>query len=187
MALVLFGSSTYLLSHGFVGLNVSRLQDTTKYRLELKDAKSDDEKCWPLSEIAKDDFNRGNFSEAREYANQLLAIADRIQPKESGSYGVAVHDGNMVLGRLAFHDGKREEAKKFLLKSGLTLGAPTLDSFGPNMSLAKSLIEAGERETVLQYFKECEKFWDFNRGQLKQWQQEVKDGHTPYFGANMDY
>jgi len=35
--------------------------------------------------------------------------------------------------------------------------------FGPNVSLAKDLIEKGERDTVVEYFEACRKFWKVAR------------------------
>jgi hypothetical protein len=55
------------------------------------------------------------------------------------------------------------------------------------MSLAKDLLDKGQRDVVLEYFELCRKFWKMDRGRLDQWSQEVKDGKTPDFGANLDY
>ena len=55
------------------------------------------------------------------------------------------------------------------------------------MSLAKDLLEKGERDTVLEYFKLCRKFWEMERGRLDQWTQEIKSGKIPDFGANLVY
>jgi hypothetical protein len=63
-----------------------------------------------------------------------------------------------------------------------------MDSFGPNMSLARDLLKKGERETALQYFELCRKFWDPRVNQkLDEWTKDVKDGRIPDFGANLIY
>ena len=62
-----------------------------------------------------------------------------------------------------------------------------MNSFGPNMSLAKDLLEKGERDTVLQYFELCRKFWTMDYGKLDEWSQEVRAGKIPRFGANLVY
>ena len=62
-----------------------------------------------------------------------------------------------------------------------------MNSFGPNMSLARDLLEKGERETVLQYFELCRKFWKMGQRNLDQWTEDVKAGRTPEFGANLVY
>ena len=79
------------------------------------------------------------------------------------------------------------DAKLRLLASGRTKGSPTLDSFGPNMSLAKDLLERGEREVVLEYFKLCSAFWKRGADRLDAWTAEIKQGQIPDFGANLDY
>jgi hypothetical protein len=55
------------------------------------------------------------------------------------------------------------------------------------MSLAKDLLEKGERNVVLEHFELCRKFWKMDRGRLDQWSQDVKAGKIPDFGANLVY
>ena len=69
--------------------------------------------------------------------------------------------------------------------AGRTPGSPQLNSFGPNMLLAKELLEKGEREKVLVYFALCAKFWQSGSVQLKLWSTQVKLGSDPDFGANL--
>jgi hypothetical protein len=49
------------------------------------------------------------------------------------------------LGLIAVHKNDIETARRELLESGKTPGSPTLNSFGPNMILAKELLEKGAR------------------------------------------
>ncbi len=62
-----------------------------------------------------------------------------------------------------------------------------MDSFGPNMTLAQDLLEKGERDTVLEYFMRCRRFWKMDHGKLDEWMQEVMGGGKPDFGANLLY
>jgi hypothetical protein len=55
------------------------------------------------------------------------------------------------------------------------------------MSLAEELLKAGEKETVLQYFEACRKFWRMGGERLDRWTKEVKAGLAPEFGANLVY
>ena len=56
------------------------------------------------------------------------------------------------------------------------------------MTLAKELLEKGEREVVLEYFDLCAKFWELERDKkLKKWKSQVEAGKTPDFGANLVY
>jgi hypothetical protein len=62
-----------------------------------------------------------------------------------------------------------------------------MNSFGPNMSLAKDLLQKGERDVVLEHFELCRKFWKMDRGRVDQWSQDVNAGKIPDFGANLVY
>jgi hypothetical protein len=53
------------------------------------------------------------------------------------------------------------------------------------MTLARELLEKGERQVVLEYFKLCASFWKNDR--LDTWASEVRAGKIPDFGANLEY
>jgi hypothetical protein len=107
--------------------------------------------------------------------------------KNDWNYGNAIHDANLVLGRLAVRNGKIAEAKQYLIAAGKSPGSPQMDSFGPNMSLANDLLAKGERQAVLEYFQRCRKFWKLHEEKLDQWSAEVEAGGIPDFGANLVY
>jgi hypothetical protein len=92
-----------------------------------------------------------------------------------------------VLGRIALAAGKVAEAKKRLLASADSKGSPQMNSFGPNMQLAKDLLAKGEEEVVLEYFIRCGRFWKMGTDRLAAWTEAVKKGETPGFGANLEY
>ena len=138
-----------------------------------------------LDDVAKESFEVGKIEDARKFATELLALAPSYE--SDWNYGNAIQDGNLVLGRIAVREGRIEEAKQYLLAAGKSKGSPQMDSFGPNMSLAKDLLEKGERDTVLQYFELCHRFWRMDYGKLDDWSQEVKAGKIPNFGANLVY
>jgi hypothetical protein len=52
------------------------------------------------------------------------------------------------------------------------------------MSLAKEMLAAGQRETVLEYLAICQSFWKGDRGRLNAWSQDIKEGRTPDFGLS---
>jgi hypothetical protein len=93
----------------------------------------------------------------------------------------------LILGRLALRSGDLKEAGEYLIEAGKTTGSPQLNSFGPNMTLAKELLEKGERDVVIEYFQLCAKFWRMHRGRLAEWESIVKGGGIPDFGANLRY
>lgn len=138
-----------------------------------------------LRQLAKTAFNAGAFDKAETAAKRLLDIA-KAHPGNK-DYGDAVHDGNMVLGRLALRKGDVRQAKAFLLKSGHASGAGTLSSFGPNMSLAKELLERGEKATVIEYLQLCKKFWTYPHNPLDAWIRTIQAGQQPDFSQNLNY
>jgi hypothetical protein len=133
----------------------------------------------PLAEAA---FAAGDSAKAAEYAGKLLE-----NPGSDWNRGNNIHHGNIILGRIALRSNDVEEAKRRLLAAGRTPGSPQLGSFGPNMALARDLLQRGERETVLQYFDLCAVFWGMGKDKLKAWADEVREGKTPDFGANIVY
>ena len=136
-----------------------------------------------LADLAKVAFEAGSTEKAEQYANQLLKMSTEVG--QDWNNGNAVHHGNLVLGRLALQSGDIDKAKSYLLEAGKTQGSPQLNSFGPNMTLAKELLEKGEKEVVLEYFQLCGKFW--RRKELDQWSAVVNGGGLPEFGANLRY
>jgi TonB family protein len=140
---------------------------------------------YDLGKLAKAAMAAGATEQAEAYANEFLAMAGEKQM--SGSSGAAIHDGNMVLGLIALQRGNVERAKLHLLESGKTPGGPILVSAGPNMSLAKALLEKGEREAVLQYFSLCRAFWKMGADQLDAWSKTVREGKMPDLGAHLIY
>ena len=148
------------------------------------------------------------LDDAQKYAIELLNSA--TDPND-WNYGNALFFGNMVLGQVALRLGDIESAMSRLLSSGKTPGSPQLNSFGPNMSLARDLLAGvpfvpaaglapatppsprrhaaspGVQQTVLSFFDLCGVFWQMDDGRLQQWSQQVRAGGVPDFGANLYY
>ncbi|MEI6198193.1 MAG: hypothetical protein WCS42_28075, partial [Verrucomicrobiota bacterium] len=95
------------------------------------------------------------------------------------------------------HEGKPDEAAKYLLAAGKTPGSPQLNSFGPDFALAKELLILGQKEVVLQYLDLVGNFWgntNRNAGEknantvqcnvnnartLESYRQAIREGKTP--------
>jgi hypothetical protein len=122
-----------------------------------------------------------------------LAEGLALESLEAAKHGVfwwtgdAIHQGNIILGRLALRATKLEDAKRYLLAAGKTPGSGSLDSLGPSMVLAKDLLDRGETATVLAYLESCTLFWNGNRGKLAEWIALVRAGLTPDFGPNLGF
>jgi hypothetical protein len=137
-----------------------------------------------LPRMARAAFAAGEWARAEGLANEAL---------EAAKYGVfwwtgdAIHQANIILGRLALRESKVEAAKRYLLAAGKTPGSGSLSGLGPNMSLAKDLLDRGETATVLEYLQSCGGFWTADRGKLAEWTALVRAGLKPDFGPNLGY
>lgn len=150
-----------------------------------KDSTKEYNKIYLMTMAAPTAFEAGETEKARDYAQGILDHAAKM--KKDWNTGNEIHVGNLVLGRIALAAGDVEKAKQFLLEAGKTPGSPQLDSFGPNMLLAKELLAKGERDTVIAYLDLCANFWEDYRPTLDKWKTQVTKGETPAFGANLSY
>lgn len=139
---------------------------------------------WMLDDLAHAAFDAGEWNKARAFATDLLR-----QAEQPGYFyhknGRAIFYGNLVLGRLALKSGDIAEAKRCLLESGKTTGDPVLRSGGPDMTLAKELLERGERETVVEFLQLCTRFWQPDDQKAERWIYEIQNGIMPDFGNNL--
>ncbi len=151
----------------------------------LNKAKTEEERFYALGDAAKQAFEKADYINAKAYAVELAALAPKY--KGNWNYGNAIQDSNVILGRIDVREGKIEDAKKHLIDAGKSPGSPQMDSFGPNVSLAKDLLEKGEKEVVIEYFTLCKKFWEMQGGKLDNWITLARSGRIPDFGANLLY
>jgi hypothetical protein len=103
-----------------------------------------------MTKLAPAEFSKGNLDRAHEIAEDLLKESPNWQ--KNWNYGNAIQAANVVLGRAALQEGEIDHAKEYLLAAGRTPGSPQLNSFGPDMTLAKDLLKRGEKDVVLEYF-----------------------------------
>ena len=139
-----------------------------------------------LSAVAVAAFKAGALDEAQTYANELLSEANRN--RGDAFYGNGIYYGNFVNGLVALkRDNNLELAGDYLIAAGKTPGSPTLNSFGPNMLLAKELLARGDKDTVLEFLNLCRSFWKVDLGRLDQWSNAIQQGETPNFASNLNY
>lgn len=125
----------------------------------------------------------GDLGTAKSLSEELLNLSEEYT--DNWNFGNAIHDGNIVLGIVALSEGKIEKAKEYLLIAGDTPGSPQLDSFGPNMRLAREMLKKGENQTVLIYFDKCRKFWKLGKTWLDIWERKVKENEIPNFSMHL--
>jgi len=135
-----------------------------------------------LTDLAKMALRANRYEKATGYASAMLALSEDSPDWNSGEH---IHHGNLVLGRIALAEGDIEEAKRRLIAAGKTTGSPSLNSFGPDMMLAKELLQKGEKEVVLEYFRLCAGFWELGQDRLEEWSDLVQANRVPDFGGNL--
>jgi len=174
------------LGIGAVGCSVSNEEDDRARKLisgDISVATNETERFYTLNGAAKKALAVGKEAEAIKLAEELEKLAPKY--KDDWNYGNAIQDANQLLGRIALSTGDVTEAKRRLLASADSEGSPQMNSFGPNMQLARELLDQGERDTVLKYFERCRKFWTMGGGNLDRWTRDVEEGKVPDFGANL--
>jgi len=163
-----------------LGTVPSGTQEDAKKALEAKEkafgmTSDADARISAMGEIAKLAFNAGEYEKARKYASDVLSGIKLAQGWDEGNL---IHEANTVLGRLALKDGDMAKAKEYLIASASISGSPQLDSFGPtSMTLAKEMLDKGERDAVVQYLELCGKFW--NKEMTDTWISDIKSGKIP--------
>jgi hypothetical protein len=130
-----------------------------------------------LVQMPMDALRGDDLIAAKRFAIQLVATAPKF--KTDPAYGDAVHWGNIVLGELALHNNKTDEAADYLNAAAQTPGSATLTITGPDFHLAKSLLAKGERPAVHNYLTACKKFWPAGSEKLKSWLTILDAGGTP--------
>lgn len=138
-----------------------------------------------LMKLAPAALAASKVNQARAYSQELVSLGTAQNSFVEAS-GQAIHIGNLVLGRIELMAGNVGKAKERLLAAGRASGSSPLKTFGPNMLLAKELIEKGEREAVIEYFQLCAKFWERQGGKLELWKDIVRQGKMPDFGFNLN-
>jgi hypothetical protein len=146
---------------------------------------SEMQKMMLLSGMAKAAYEAGEYDKAESYAKRALAAVESLSAENA--QGEAIHQGNIVLGRIALRNGGIHKAKEYLMAAGRTPGSPTLNSLGPSMGLAKELLEIDEDRAVLEYLDLCGEFWKGGADKLPAWKAVIEEGGIPDFKANLFY
>jgi hypothetical protein len=174
----------YVMPASYDG-KISAAEALSRYEKLLLASTEQGERLHLTMKAAPTALAAGESDKAKAYALSLLQQADT--PPHNLYNGDAIHVGNIVLGLIALASDDRSEAKRRLLEAGKSQGSPVLNSFGPDMRLAKELLAKGEREVVIQYFELCTVFWKFQYDKLIEWRAIVIKGRIPKFGPNLVY
>ena len=157
----------------------------TAYEQALQRVSGARERHALLEEAARSALHAGILDKAQQYAQELLDTAVEASHAATWNFGNAVHHGNLVLGHIALLRGDLKRAEEHLIKAGKTPGSPQLNSFGPNMLLARELLRKKRPDAVIEYLRLCGVFWD--RTKTDAWIKMIEAGGIPGFGGNLRY
>jgi tetratricopeptide (TPR) repeat protein len=177
-------SLAHLYSFGKWNKSASERRDSAGKALEqLEKAYNlfpDEAKNYILRDLAKTAYEAEEIKKAKRFAEKMLD-----SDIERWDIDRDINHGNDILGRIALGVGEIEKAKDHLIAAGSTRGAPPLGWFGPSMSLAKELLEAGEKDSVLQYLELCSRSWKRSRKKTKKWARAINKGKIPDLDASL--
>jgi hypothetical protein len=112
------------------------------------------------------------------YAARLLGEhGDSGDPEHAN----AIYTGNLILAQAALDNGDVPNARRYLLEAATTTAVRNIDVTGPDVSVARGLLQRGERDTVLEYFHRVHNFWSQGGSVLNRWETAIRAGRQPNF------
>jgi hypothetical protein len=151
----------------------------------LKLAHSCESRLAILPLIAKAALEGKELQRCDAYASELLDLGNASEVDILRK--CYVQHALILLGRAALKEGTIDVAKKRLKEAGNLDGPKTLNAFQPFMSLAKELLEEGEKDTVIEYLRSCDDHWIDENHTFCQWIHKIENGQVPEFGAKLLY
>ena len=111
-------------------------------------------------ETAQNKLDEGDIDGARTLADELYEQIHQSEREgaDGSNYGNLVHDANIIKGLVCLAEGHADAAGAALVAAGMTPGSPTLDSSGPDLTLAWKLLDVNG-EAVLSYLRSVSRFW----------------------------
>src|SRR5215813_475621 len=121
-------------------------------------------------------FWDGKMDEAESKARELLALAARNT--NDPEYGNAVFFANLSLGHVMLRRGEKREAAGYLLAASDAPPTDYLRYRDIDMTLARQLVDWGEREAVAQFLDRCAQF-NYRGKDLAEWAAQIRKGINP--------
>ena len=109
------------------------------------------------------------------YASKLL--------REHADSSAAIYTGNLVLAQAALDADDIANAGRYLLEAATTTA---IQEKAPDFSVARILLDRGERDTVLEYFRRARNFWPQGGPLLDRWESAVRAGRRPNFNQRLN-
>jgi hypothetical protein len=195
VAVVLVGGAFYvvlknagaLLASMPVRLPIDVQAEYDKRMKRLNEAPDEEWRYSALGDAALWSVDVGRLDDAEAYARELLALKAKRTGRDWNS-GNAVYKAHSTLGRIAIKRGDIAEAERQLGLAATSEGSPQMNTFGPNMLLARDLLATGRpsaRQAVLTYLDGLKRIWQMDNGAIRVWRSDIEAGREPNFGANL--
>lgn len=140
-----------------------------------------------LAEAALAALDAGRPAAARAYVRAARGALADTQDDDLSYPGETVEKTAVVDGRLALAAGDTATARRRLIEAARSLTEPTQLSFGPNVTLARDLLVAGDTVAVRAYFDVLDATWPAGGDELGEWRTALDRSEGPDFGANLIY
>jgi hypothetical protein len=96
-------------------------------------------------------------------------------------YGNTIYTANVIFSLAALEKNDIAGAKTYLFEAVSAPNSQTVEQIGLDTSVVQILLQRGERDTVLEYFKRGRHLWPLGGGQITRWENFVRAGRTPNF------
>jgi TolA-binding protein len=121
-------------------------------------------------------FWDGKMDEAESKARELLSLAARSA--NDPEYGDAIFFANLSLGHVMLRRGEKRQAARYLLAASNAPPTDYLRHESIDMTLARQLVDWGEREAVAQFLDRCAQF-NYRGKDLIEWSAQIRKGINP--------
>jgi len=197
VAVIILGAGFYVMVRNMGAIIASvPVQSTINVQAEydksikrLTEAPDEGWRYAALGDAALWSVDMGRLDDAEAYARELLELRAKHVGRDWNS-GNAVHKAHSTFGRIAIKRGDISEAERQLALAATSEGSPQMNSFGPNMTLARDLLATGSpsaRHAVLTYLDGLTRFWKMDNGAIRIWRSDIEAGREPNFGAHLLY
>ena len=109
-----------------------------------------------------------------QYVIDNIARYEAIDPQFAFYQPLHIHLAYNGLGKAALGQNKIDAATAALLASANQLSTPLPRWFEPDITLASSLLNAGEEDAVIAYISACKAQWPVSNTQLEAWLDGIK-------------
>jgi hypothetical protein len=124
--------------------------------------------------------------EAGSWKRQFDTNYAQILLREHGQagdpqYGNAIYTANLIFSHAALEKNDIAGAKSYLFEAVSVPRSQTVEQIGLDTSVVQVLLQRGERDAVLEYFKRGRHLWPLGGGQITRWENILRTGRTPNF------